>query len=130
MAFATGNAFVLLGEFNGSSTGIFLELIGTGGFSEVWMAKDAKADDAIVAVKIYAPDKGLGEYGAKQFRQEYGITHSLSHPHLMKMSYFDIADNSPYLIMPYYEQGSLATLLKKGQNCTEKQAALLMHLDW
>lgn len=106
---------------------ILLELIGTGGFSEVWMAKDTKADDAIVAVKIYAPDKGLDEYGAKQFRQEYGITHSLSHPHLMKVSYFDIADNSPYLIMPYYEQGSLATLLKKGQTFTEKQAALLMH---
>ncbi len=105
---------------------ILVELIGTGGFSEVWMAKDTKADDAIVAVKIYAPDKGLDEYGAKQFRQEYGITHALSHPHLMKVSYFDIADNSPYLIMPYYEHGSLATQLKKGILFDEKQIALLM----
>ena len=102
------------------------KLVGEGGFSEVWKAKDIMADEATVAIKIYAPEKGLEEFGIKQFRKEYSITHHLAHPHLMKVFYFDIAGRSPYLIMPYYKLGSLSNLLYEQGSLDERQIALFM----
>lgn len=101
-------------------------LIGEGGFSEVWRAKDEMTEEALVALKIYAPQKGLDEYGIKQFRKEYSITYNLSHSHLMKVLYFDICEGSPFLIMPYYKSGSLSTYLQEKGPFNEKQIALLM----
>ena len=83
------------------------------------------ADDAIVAIKIYAPEKGLDDYGVRQFRKEFSLTYHLSHPHLMKVNHFDICDGSPYLIMPYCAFGSLARVLEEG-NFSERQVALVM----
>lgn len=102
------------------------QLIGEGGFSEVWKAKDEMADDSIVALKIYAPQKGLDEYGIKQFRKEYSITYNLSHPNLMKVLHFDICDGSPYLVMPFFKMGSLATNLQKNGPLKERQIGMLM----
>lgn len=105
---------------------VLKQLIGEGGFSEVWKASDQMADDAVVAIKIYAPEKGLDDYGLRQFRNEFSITYNLSHPHLLKVSHFDIADGSPYLIMPYCPYGSLTTLLQREGIFSERQVALVM----
>lgn len=102
------------------------QLIGEGGFSEVWKANDLMADDAVVALKIYAPEKGLDASGVRQFRKEFSITHKLSHPYLMKVYHFDIADGSPYLIMPYCQRGSLARALAETGPLSELQLARLM----
>ena len=37
--------------------------LGTGGFAQVWLAEDTMAEDGIVAVKIFAPDKGMDADG-------------------------------------------------------------------
>ncbi|AHM61121.1 serine/threonine protein kinase [Flammeovirgaceae bacterium 311] len=102
-------------------------LIGEGGFSEVWKASDLMADDAVVAIKIYAPNKGLDDYGLRQFRNEFSITYNLSHPHLLKVSHFDIAEGSPYLIMPYCPYGSLTSELEHEGVFSERKLALVMH---
>jgi hypothetical protein len=102
------------------------ELVGEGGFSEVWKANDQMADDAVVALKIYAPEKGLDDYGVRQFRKEFSLTHHLVHPHLMKVNHFDITDGSPYLIMPYCPYGSLSKLLADEGTFSERQVALVM----
>lgn len=102
------------------------ELIGEGGFSEVWKANDQMTDDAVVAIKVYAPEKGLDDYGVRQFRKEFSLTHHLSHPHLMRVYHFDITDGSPYLIMPYCPYGSLAKVLSEDGPFNERQVALLM----
>ncbi|WP_225000347.1 serine/threonine-protein kinase [Cesiribacter sp. SM1] len=102
------------------------ELVGEGGFSEVWKANDQMADDAVVALKIYAPEKGLDDYGVRQFRKEFSLTHHLAHPHLMKVYHFDITDGSPYLIMPYCPYGSLSKLLADEGTFSERQVALVM----
>lgn len=103
------------------------EVIGEGGFSEVWRAHDVMADNSVVALKIYAPEKGLDDYGIRQFRQEFSITFHLSHPHLMKVYHFDVADGSPYLIMPYCSQGSIAKKMGEEGVFSEQQIALLMY---
>ncbi len=102
------------------------QLIGEGGFSEVWMANDLMADDAVVAIKIYAPDKGLDEWGLRQFKNEFSLTHNLAHPHLLKVNHFDVADGSPYLIMTYCPYGSLGQDLQKSGVYSERQVALVM----
>lgn len=102
------------------------QLIGEGGFSEVWMAEDQMADNAVVAIKVYAPGKGLDDYSLHQSRNEFSLTYNLSHPHLLKVNHFDVADGSPYLIMTYCPFGSLAALLKKEGVFSEKQVALVM----
>ncbi len=105
---------------------VLSQLIGEGGFSEVWKAMDQMADDAVVAIKIYAPNKGLDDFGLRQFRNEFSITYNLSHPHLLKVYHFDIAEGSPYLIMPYCPYGSLTSVLQENGVFSERQVALVM----
>lgn len=88
-----------------------IEKIGAGGFSEVWKAVDEMALETEVALKIYAPDKGLDKNGIKQFRREYALTQPLENAHLLKASHFDVEADSPYLVMPLCERGSLQNLL-------------------
>ena len=105
---------------------VLSQLIGEGGFSEVWKALDQMADDAVVALKIYAPEKGLDDYGVRQFRKEFSLTHHLSHPHLMKVNYFDISEGSPYLIMPFCPFGSLSRILAEEGPFNEMKVAQVM----
>lgn len=94
---------------------VLTQKLGLGGFSEVWKAEDQMTEGTVVAVKIYAPEKGLDDPGLKQFRREYALTQPLNHPNLLKASYFDIADGSPFLVMQYCSQGSLnARLMEQG----------------
>lgn len=102
------------------------QLIGEGGFSEVWKAQDQMAEDAVVALKIYAPEKGLDDFGVNQFRKEFALTYHIAHPHLMKVYHFDISDGSPYLIMPFCPFGSLAKIVVEEGTFNEQRIALLM----
>lgn len=100
--------------------------LGIGGFSEVWQAEDEMTEGTVVAVKIYAPEKGLDEYGLKQFRREYSLTQPLNHPHLLKASYFDIADGSPFLVMPYCSKGSVGNKLMEHHVLGEQEIAQIV----
>lgn len=79
--------------------------MGAGGFSEVWLAHDSKAD-IDVALKVFAPDKGMDEKGIEVFSKEYSLVFNLNHSNLLKPSHFDDFDGSPYLVMPFCKNGS------------------------
>lgn len=102
------------------------ELLGEGNSSEVWKVRDRMADDAVVVLKIYAPEKGLDDNGVYQFKRNFSLSQQLSHPHLLKASHFDVWEGSPYLIMPFCPHGSLARLLKTNGPFSERQIALLL----
>jgi uncharacterized protein (TIGR02145 family) len=92
-----------------------LEKIGVGGYAQVWKAVDMMADDAVLAIKIFAADNGLDADGLKQFRREYALVLNLNHANLLTARHFDVWEGRPYLIMPYIEHGSLASrLLREG----------------
>jgi tetratricopeptide (TPR) repeat protein len=100
--------------------------IGMGGFSEVWRAVDQMADDAVIAVKIYAPERGMDEHGLKQFRREYAVVLNLNHSNLLTARHFDVWEGRPYLVMPLIEGGSLYDKLEKEGSFDEMKAAELM----
>jgi formylglycine-generating enzyme required for sulfatase activity/serine/threonine protein kinase len=100
--------------------------LGQGGFSIVWLVADQMAEETEMALKIYAPDKGMDESGLKMFRREYALTAQLNHPGLLKASYFDIYNGSPYLVMPYCERGSLNGLLMEQGQLSEQEIAKVL----
>ncbi|PLX04733.1 MAG: hypothetical protein C0595_01965 [Marinilabiliales bacterium] len=92
--------------------------LGSGGFSVVWLAEDTMAGDTKIALKIYAPDKGLDKDGIDNFRKEYAITLNLNHSSLLSAKHFDVSDGSPYLIMQFMSKGSALKLI---ENIDEKR---------
>lgn len=105
---------------------LLLEKIGIGGFSEVWKAEDQMAEDAVVAIKIYAPERGMDELGLKQFRREYAVVLNLNHPSLLTARHFDVFNGSPYLVMPFISGGSVYNQLMEHGNYSEEQMAKLI----
>lgn len=84
-------------------------VIGRGGFSEVWLARDTYTD-MDVAVKIYAPGQNLDSDGTLAFVGELRKVYDLNHTNLLKPHHFDVCDGIPYLVMPYCGRGSCRSL--------------------
>ena len=102
------------------------EKIGIGGFSEVWKAVDQMAEDTEMAIKIYAPERGMDEHGLKQFRREYAVVLNLNHAGLLTARHFDVFNGSPYLVMPFIDGGSVYSKLIDKGNFEEKDIAVLI----
>jgi TonB family protein len=101
-----------------------IKKLGVGGYSEVWLAKDNKAGGMEVALKIYSPEKGLDDKGLETFSKEFSLVFNLNHLNLLKPTYFDDYDGSPYLVMPYCKNASMAD---KIGNISEKELASFIH---
>jgi uncharacterized protein (TIGR02145 family) len=84
-----------------------IERLGIGGYSEVWKAEDTLAGNMLVAIKIFAPDKGLDKSGLELFGKEYTLVFDLNHPNLLKPMHYDVFKDSPYLVLQYCSKGSL-----------------------
>lgn len=98
--------------------------IGIGAFAEVWRALDTLTSRE-VAIKIFAPDKGIDDSGIDIFKKEYLNAFELYHPHLLRIDYFDVYNGSPYLVMPFCKQGSLMRKLQNGYEYTERDMATI-----
>jgi len=100
-----------------------IEYIGAGGYSEVWLAEDSKAGNMQVALKVFAPEKGLDSKGLEVFSKEYSLVFNLRNEHLLIPKHFDDYNGSPYLVMPYCKNGSA---LSRAGEMDEKQLAVFM----
>ncbi|MDD3878311.1 MAG: FISUMP domain-containing protein [Bacteroidales bacterium] len=80
--------------------------LGSGGFSEVWLAEDTKSGNMQVALKIFATNNGLDADGLKEFSKEYSLVFNLNHPHLLKPMHYEDWNDMPYLVMQYMPKGS------------------------
>ncbi len=101
-------------------------LLGRGGFSEVWLAQDTRANIE-VAVKVYAPGQGLDDAGISLFTQEFSLVFDLNHTNLLRPTYFDCWERMPFLILPYCRHGSAFAYLSPGTDITEDQCWQLLH---
>lgn len=91
----------------------FIDKIGGGGFSEVWLAHDTIAD-IDVALKIYTPNGELDEEGKNDFKKEFARLCDLNHSNIIHAIGFGIYKNElPYLAMSVCKNGSAKNLIKK-----------------
>ena len=91
--------------------------LGQGGFSEVWLAHDSYMD-LDVAIKIYAPGRGMDPNSIDEFRREITGVFQLNHPNLLCPKHLGIWEKMPYLIMAYCPAGSC---VKRVGNTTEEE---------
>ena len=87
-------------------------LLGQGGYSEVWLAEDTQAG-LTVALKVFAPGRGLDEDGVSQFSKEFKMVFNLNHANLLRPTHYDVFQRMPYLILPHCEHGSSVKLTGK-----------------
>jgi len=87
-------------------------LLGRGGFSEVWLAKDSYTK-LNIAIKVYAPGQGMDSDGLQEFSQELAGVFNLNQTNLLKPTHVDSWEGMPYLIMAYCSQGSLTKRIGK-----------------
>jgi formylglycine-generating enzyme required for sulfatase activity/serine/threonine protein kinase len=101
-----------------------VKLLGVGGYSQVWLAEDTKTDMLQIALKIFAPGQGLDEKGLQLFSKEYALVFNLNHPGLLRPTYFDDYNGSPYLVMPYCSRGSVKEMIAE---ISEAELARFLH---
>jgi serine/threonine protein kinase len=103
--------------------------VGVRAYAEVWQAIEETAVDAVVALKIFAPERGIDDTTLKLFYREYAELLSLSHPNLLAVRHFDVWQGYPYLVMSYCHGGSLyQKLLDEGPLTESEIARLLMQI--
>lgn len=90
-----------------------IKKIGSGGFSEVWLARDTTADFD-VAIKIYMTEGRLNNSSKNLFRQEFRDICALQHTNIIHAVGFGIYnDEAPYLCMTVCKDGSANKLKGK-----------------
>lgn len=104
-----------------------IKLLGRGGFSEVWLAKDDKWTGLQVAIKIYAPGMGLDDDGVKMFIDEFKLVFDLTHSNLLRPTHFDCWERQPYLILPYCSKGSTFQYIKEHRSMPENECWQMIH---
>jgi serine/threonine protein kinase len=100
-----------------------IEKVGIGGFSEVWKVEDTLAHNSVLALKIYAPERGMDQSGIKQFTREYSLMLDVNHANILTALHFDVFDGSPYLVFPFCSNGSLHNKIQNEESLSERQIA-------
>ncbi|MDX6615775.1 MAG: eukaryotic-like serine/threonine-protein kinase [Solirubrobacterales bacterium] len=88
-------------------------LLGTGGMSSVWKARDERLGRP-VAVKILSETLALDSSFVKRFAREARVAAGLSHPNLVGVYDFSADIPRPYIVSEYIEGGTLAERLESG----------------
>jgi serine/threonine protein kinase len=88
-----------------------LSIIGSGGMSVVYVAKDIRLKK-IVALKVMLPHLVANPVNLQRFQQEVKAVGNLSHPNVIGVHGFGMSKGSrPYLVMDYCAGNSLANLI-------------------
>ncbi|KAL9858479.1 putative transferase, protein kinase RLK-Pelle-RLCK-XIII family [Arabidopsis thaliana] len=91
-----------------SLTSNFSRLIGTGGYSSIYLARVSGSINA--ALKVHVSSHRLYQV----FRSELEILLRLQHPHIVKLlGYFDDSEESGALLLEYLPQGNLQEKLNR-----------------
>jgi eukaryotic-like serine/threonine-protein kinase len=90
-----------------------LRLLGHGGFADVYLGEHIHLKTQ-AAIKILHSQMAAKEL--EDFRREAQMIAHLSHPHIVRVSHFDIdARGLPFLVMDYLPNGNILKLHPRGQ---------------
>jgi serine/threonine protein kinase len=89
------------------------QLLGSGGYANVYLGRNIHANNMVVAVKIL--QGGFGREDARKFLNEAQTLADLKHPHIIRIrDYGTIEEQVPYLIMDYAPHGTLRQKHRSG----------------
>lgn len=84
--------------------------LGSGASAEVWKAKDTKANNLTVALKIFSEHSEFDTYGLQNFKHEFTTVYNMKQSNLLPPTGYDVCEGRPYLIMQYCENGSCSSM--------------------
>ncbi|MCU0448663.1 MAG: protein kinase [Bernardetiaceae bacterium] len=110
------------------------EMLGRGGFSEVWKATYMPTGE-VLALKLLAPDGGMEDTDRALFKNEYLLLRDMQHHHLLRAEHYDEfeyeGETFTFLKMRYFAQGNLRKWMLTnnfhGRNTTEELLARVMN---
>ena len=101
-----------------------VNLLGSGGMGAVYLARQ-KALDRLVALKILPPAVRQDPAFAERFTREAKVLAKLSHPNIVTLYEFGVADGLYYFLMEYVEGVNLRQLLNAGKLPPEEALAIV-----
>lgn len=95
-----------------------------GATADIWLAVDTNTVDydisdsnevdeeqgLKVAIKVYRPQNALDIEGIQRFRNEFKVVFNCQHSNLLHPVHFAIFKETPYLVLPYCQNGSTELL--------------------
>ncbi len=88
------------------------QIIGQGASAQVWKAMDTKANNLVVALKIFhALFSGTDSHGFMDFEREFTQVYNLKQTYLLTPTGYDICNGVPYLVLQYCENGSVSSMV-------------------
>jgi eukaryotic-like serine/threonine-protein kinase len=107
-AASSGGDFIGERGFGGGRRHRFLAKLHGSDLSSVYLAEDGDGGGRVVfKVVQHVPDTGGGRL-FDRFLQEYEIVAKVRHPNVVRIHDLGIADDHAYIVMEYFEAGSLA----------------------
>lgn len=98
--------------------------LGQGASAQVWLAYDTMANNMKVAVKILSAIRDIDTYGIQNFQREFTYVYNIQHQNLLTPTNYAICDGTPYLVLPYCENGSTTSMLGRSE---EKDVIRFLH---
>ena len=98
--------------------------LGSGASAKVWLALDTLANNMKVAVKIFSAIEGIDTLGIQNFQKEFTYVYNIQHQNLLTPTNYAICDGTPYLVLPYCENGSATSMLGRAD---ENDVIKFMH---
>ena len=91
-----------------------LRILGGGGMGIVLLARNPQ-NGREVAIKLVRSDLVSNQEVIHRFLKEAGHLKRLRHTNIVPVEEISARSEGPYFVMPYYEKGSLASLIQPGQ---------------
>ncbi len=119
-----------MSEFNGQTIGHYriLNRIGSGGMSTVYKAHDSKSG-RMVAVKVMASFLTEEPRFKVRFEREVKLLSKLNHPNIVRILDYGEHNDSPYIVMPFFEKGTLQDRLRDGPISVKEGARVISDMS-
>ena len=89
-----------------------IELLGKGGFGEVYLAKN-NASGKLIALKVILPAIAANENAVKRFLRETENTKALQHPNVVQIMDYDFFEGIFFFTMEYCSGGTVYDLMQQ-----------------